>query len=267
MKSFKQFNEETTKEITFAFGRFQPPHNGHLKLLDKVASIAKGDYEIYPSQTQDPKKNPLDLKSKANYMREMFPRHAKHIMANPKVKTVLDALNIFYEGGYTKVKFVVGSDRVKAFEFIKKYNGQKTNTGYYHFPDGIEIISAGERDPDSDDIVSAMSASRLRKAATDGNFKEFELGMPKNFKDAQDLFNDIRKGMGMKPITNFREHIQLPCISDVREQYIQNKIFNIGDSACNIKKNEIIIIQERRSNYIIDNNGTKHFILDLIPNG
>lgn len=264
MKSFKQFTEEATKEITFAFGRFNPPTIGHLKLLDKVAAIAKGDYEIYPSQSQDPKKNPLDLKTKVKYMKVMFPKHAKHIMANNKVKTALDALNIFYEKGYTKINFVVGSDRVKAFEFLNKYNGVKTNTGYYHFADGINIVSAGERDPDSDDVVSAMSASRLRKAAVEGNLEEFELGMPKNFKGAQDLFNDIRKGMGLKPI---REHVQLPSISDIREQYVQNKIFNVGDSVCNIKQNEIVVIKERKSNYIVDMQDVKHFILDLIPYG
>ena len=49
--------------ISITFGRFNPPTVGHEKLLAKVAREAKsngGEYRIYPSRSEDPKKNPLD---------------------------------------------------------------------------------------------------------------------------------------------------------------------------------------------------------------
>ena len=267
MKSFKQYTEEKKKSMTFAFGRFNPPTIGHLKLLDKVKKVAKtGDYEIYASQSNDPKKNPLTHKDKIKYMKKMFPKHAKHISDDLKMKTAFHIMPELYKRGYTEVNFVVGSDRVPEFENLKKYDGVEDNRlGFYTFPDGINIVSAGERDPDSKDIVSAMSASRLRAAASEGNFKEFELGMPKGFKDAQGLFNAIRKGMNLKPIKNFREHIKLPEVSDIREMYIKNEIFNVGDKACYIKENTVITITKRKTNYVVDENENKYFLIDLLP--
>ena len=270
MKRFSLFIEETTKTFTFAFGRFNPPTIGHLKLLDKVASIAAGgDYAIYASQTNDPKKNPLAYNAKIRYMKAMFPKHKSQIISDTDIKSALDVLKKVYESdkSYTQVNFVCGADRIKDFAFLKKYNGTRDESGKmaYNFPDGIKIVSAGERDPDSDDIVSAMSASRLRAAASEGNFKEFELGMPKGFTLTHELFNDIRKGMNLKPITNFREHIKLPSTSNIREQYIANKILSVDSKATNVKTNEVITVKERKTNYIIDANKKKHFITDLVP--
>jgi predicted kinase len=92
---------------------------------------------------------------------------------------------------------VVGSDRVKEFEMLlKKYNGVKARHGYYKF-DEIQIVSAGERDPDADD-VSGMSASKLRALAEQGDFEAFSKGVPtRNKKDIENLYKDIRKGMGI----------------------------------------------------------------------
>jgi len=267
MKSFSQFSEATTKTITYTFGRFSPPTVGHERLFQKVESIAKGgDFEIFPSQSEDPKKNPLPFKLKVKYLKDMFPKYAKHITVDTEVKTALDALFVFYAKGYTKVQFVVGSDRLKAFEFLKKYNGVEANGKYYNFPDGIHIVSAGDRDPEADDAVSAMSASKLRAAAAAGDIKAFKTGMPKGFDDAQSLFNDLRKGMKLKPIdTPFREHVQLPKVSDHRERYVRNEILKVGSQACAIKTNMLIVVKERKANYIIDEDNAKHFISDLIP--
>jgi predicted kinase len=92
---------------------------------------------------------------------------------------------------------VVGSDRVKEFEtLLKKYNGVKARHGYYNFNE-IQIVSAGERDPDADD-VSGMSASKLRALAEQGDFEAFSKGVPtRNKKDIENLYKDIRKGMGI----------------------------------------------------------------------
>jgi hypothetical protein len=263
MKSFKQYNEAKEKEVVFTFGRFNPPTIGHGKLIDKVASLASGnDYRIYASQSTDAKKNPLEYKEKIKVMRKMFPKHGRSIIEDNKGVTALHIASSLYDQGFTKLTMVVGSDRVKEFKkLLVAYNGKKSKHGYYDFADGIEIASAGERDPDAEG-VSGMSASKMRKAALDGDFKSFSKGLPKAYGEDMTLFNLLRKRMGLKEITNFRQHIQLPTFSEQREKYIAGEIFNIDDEAYT-KSNVVIKIKERKSNFVIDDAGQKHFIDSL----
>jgi hypothetical protein len=260
MKNFKNFIEASKKEITFTFGRFSPPTIGHEKLMDKVKSLG-GEYRIYASQSVDKKKNPLQYKDKIKYMKKMFPKHAKAITLDTSVRNGLDVLFKLYDEGYTDVNFVVGADRVKSFEFLKKYNGVEAKGKYYKF-DNINIVSAGERDPDSDDAVEAMSASKLRAAAEAGDFKEFSKGMPRGF-DAHNLFNDVRTGMGLQAIKEFYEHIQLPKKSDLREKFVKGEIFNVGDKVNVIGKNKTDVIAERGPNFLLGESGIKYFPYQL----
>ena len=262
MQSFKQFNEAKEKEVFFTFGRFNPPTTGHQKLMDKIAKVAKGkDYKIYASNSVDPKKNPLPYKDKVRFMRKMFPKHARSIMMSPKIKTAINIAVELYEMGYNKLTMVVGGDRIKEFDsLLKKYNGVKARHGYYEF-NSIDVVSAGERDPDATD-VTGMSASKMRAAVADGDFKSFQNGLPKGYSGGAELFNALRKAMGFKKITDFREHVQLDKISDVREQYARGEIFNTGDKVFN-KENKIVTISERKPNYIVSNIGKKYWIDDL----
>ena len=263
MKSFKQFNEAKDKEVFFSFGRFNPPTTGHQKLMDKIASVAKGkEYKIYASNSVDPKKNPLQYKEKVTFMRKMFPKHARSIMMSPKIKTVFDIATELHKGGYNKITMVVGGDRVKEFDsLLKKYNGVKGRHGFYDFVNGIDVVSAGERDPDAQD-VTGMSASKMRAAAMDGDFKSFQGGLPKGYSDGTKLFNTLRKRMGLKEVTDFREHIQLEKVSDLRERYARGEVFNVGDRVYN-KDNKIVTIKERKPNYIISSINKKYWINDL----
>jgi hypothetical protein len=260
MKSFKQFNEDKKREVVFTFGRFNPPTIGHGKLLAKVAAAAIGnDYRIYASQSSDPKKNPLEYKEKIKIMRKMFPNYGRNIIEDKNAKTALHIASILHDQGFTKITMVVGSDRIKEFQkLLTTYNGAKGRHGYYDFKDGIEVISAGERDPDAEG-VSGMSASKMRQAAIDGDFKSFMLGIPKGYGKGMTLFNLIRKRMGLKEKKNFREHIELPQLSEKRERYIAGEIFNEGDKAYT-SDNVVITIKERKSNFVIDDSGNKHFI-------
>ncbi len=262
MKSFRQFNEEKEKEVFFTFGRFNPPTTGHQKLMDKIAKVARGkDYKIYASNSVDPKKNPLSYKDKIRFMRKMFPKHARSIMMSPKIKTAINIAVELHDMGYNKLTMVVGGDRIKEFEsLLKKYNGVKARHGYYEF-NSIDVVSAGERDPDATD-VTGMSASKMRAAVADGDFKSFQGGLPKGYSGGAELFNALRKAMGFKKITDFREHVQLDKVSDIREQYARGEIFNIGDKVYN-KDNKIVTISERKPNYIVSAIGKKYWIDDL----
>ena len=219
IKGFKQYTEQKVKPVVFTFGRFNPPTTGHLKLLDKVASVAKGNnYKVYASQSNNPKKDPLQYKEKIGFMRKMFPKHGRNIIMSPKVKTVFDIASELHDEGFNKIIMVVGGDRVKEFDsLLRKYNGVKGRHGFYNFVEGIEVVSAGERDPDAEG-VTGMSASKMRKAAVDGDFKSFQNGLPKGYSDGTKLFNTLRKRMGIKEITNFRKHVQLGTISEKRER-------------------------------------------------
>jgi len=75
-------NKKNRGTLTIAFGRFNPPHLGHLQLMNTAANSVEGDkdnYVIVPSRSNDPKKNPLDANTKVDIMRAMFPQHAENI--------------------------------------------------------------------------------------------------------------------------------------------------------------------------------------------
>jgi hypothetical protein len=256
MKSFSQFTEEKKKTLVTAFGRFNPPTIGHQKLIDKVAKVAgKNDYQIYPSQSQDAKKNPLSYNDKVKFMRKMFPKHARNIYMDKNVKMALHIADRAYKEGYTEFVYVAGSDRVNEFKvLLNKYNGKERKDGFYNFKDGIQVISAGERDPDAEG-VSGMSASKMRAAAADNDLELFATGLPKNFGEVQELLNAIRKGMGLKESFIFRKHIALPKVSDIREQYTEGNIFNIGDRVT--KAGVELRVVERKPNFVVCENAEK----------
>ena len=177
------------RKIVFAWGRFNPPTTGHKVVMDRVAKEAKSrkaEYAIFASKSNDPKKNPLTFRTKVKFLKQSFPKHAKNINASPRLKTVLDVMKSL-DKKYQEVSLVVGADRAQEFKkLLNHYNGRE-----YDFEE-IEIISAGARDPDAED-VTGMSASKMRKFAVDGNYKEFKKGSP--MKNPKELYNAIRRGM------------------------------------------------------------------------
>lgn len=251
-KSFSDYLVEEAKEVVFTFGRFNPPTTGHEKLISKVASIASGNnYRIYASQSSDPKKNPLDYTTKVKVMRKMFPKHGRNIILDKNVKNALDVLSSLYGQGFTKVTMVVGSDRVNEFNALaNKYNGVKARHGFYNFENGINVVSAGERDPDAEG-VEGMSASKMRAAAAENDFSTFAKGLPSGFKGGQELFDTIRKAMGINEQSNYHNHIQLKPISDTREAYVAGELFDEGDEVIIKESNEVGKIVMLGANYVL----------------
>lgn len=252
IKSFEQYITESKKEITVAWGRFNAPTIGHEKLMDAVAKVARGGtYRIYASQSTDPKKNPLDYTTKVKFMRKMFPRHARSIILDKNIRTMFDLLTKLYDEGYTKVNLIAGSDRVPEYESLaNKYNGVKGRHGFYNFEGGVNVISAGERDPDAEG-ATGMSASKLRAFAADNDFQSFSKGVPSGFKEKKELFNAIRKGMGLKESHDFRAHFQLESVSDTREAYVAGALFEEGDTVVVKESDEIGHVIMLGSNYVL----------------
>ena len=240
--------EKTKGTLTVAFGRFNPPTTGHEKLLDTVASSSDdGDYIIVPSRSQDKKKNPLDPDTKVSIMRQMYPNHSEKIVNDPQNRTIFDVLKKAHMDGYTNVRIVGGGDRVAEFEKLSNnYNGK-----LYAF-DNVEVRSAGDRDPDGDD-VSGMSASKQRKAAAEGDFATFRKGVPSslNNKQARELYNNLRAAMQIKEGWNLWEIAPKFDWKNLRENFINEKIFRVGELVENVNTGLIGKIIRRGTNHLI----------------
>ena len=244
---------KTKGTLTLAFGRFNPPHAGHQQLMDIAAQSAEhedSDYIIVPSRSQDAKKNPLDADTKVSVMRQMFPQHSERIVNDGANRTIFDVLKKAHNDGYANVRIVAGQDRVKEFDKLSQnYNGQ-----LYQF-DNMEVISSGDRDPDSEG-VEGLSSSRMRLAAAEGDFKTFRAGLPKGLprKSAMELFDTVRQSMKVKEMKEFWNIWEIAPkydLENLRESYIAKEIFNIGDKVENLNTGLIGRIIRRGANYLI----------------
>lgn len=242
--------EKTKGTLTIAFGRFNPPHLGHLQLMDTAANSAaseESDYMIVPSRSQDKKKNPLDPDTKVSIMRQMFPQHSERIVNDANTKTIFDVLKKAHNDGYANVRIVGGADRVKEFDKL----ANNYNNNLYQF-DNIDVVSAGDRDPDSEG-VEGLSASRMRLAAAEGDFKTFRSGMPPEMrpKDARAIFDTVRQSMGLQENWNIWEIAPKLDWKNLRENYVQEKIYQVGQLVENLNTGLIGRIIRRGTNYLI----------------
>jgi cytidyltransferase-like protein len=212
MKTFLEYfigeeDEQNNKTVVFAYGRFNPPSIGHLKLIEQVISTAKkykADYYIVPSQSTakpTPKQvqtNPLSLQQRIAILKHMVPNSDSVADFGT---TFINALKKFQEMGYTQAIQIAGSDREEEFmRLVNKYNGKADSSGEAPFTfKEYKFVSAGQRDPDSEG-VEGMSASKLRKFAVDGNYQEFESGMapsvPEELK--KEAYNQVRKAFNVE---------------------------------------------------------------------
>ena len=255
--SLKEAVGTPKKHIAFTFGRFNPPTIGHEKLINKVASVGANDYLIVPSGSNDPKKNPLKVDDKIRMMKNMYPRHQSKIKQIPGARTAIEVVNKL-NGKANEITMVVGSDRVREFEtLLKKYNGVQARGTNYEF-DKINIVSAGERDPDAEGAMG-MSASKMRDAAKNDDFASFKKGLPTSFRDKERLYGLVRKGMNLqanmqshglgtlKPMSSVESFTQW----QIRDLYIREQLFNINDIVEDQDQDVQGKVIRRSTNYIV----------------
>ena len=181
-----------------------PPTVGHGLLAKKVMeeAVHRGaDHIIFLSKTQDKKKNPLPVNRKVFWAKKMFPG-ANIVAADNVIRTFIDAIKA-QSGKYKKIVVVAGSDRIPEYKLLlDKYNGKD-----FTF-DSIEVISAGERDPDADG-ASGMSATKMRNAAAENDLAAFKKGVPSSFKESETiaLMKEVRAGMGISEGLPFRSFL------------------------------------------------------------
>ena len=244
MKDYKQLIKELpAKSVVFAFGRFNPPTIGHellVKAVKKLAQQRNADHVIYASRSQDAKKNPLSVEKKVKYLKLMF-KSTNFAAANDQERTFIEAAKALNKK-YKNIIMIAGSDRIAEFKrLLNTYNGKDFNF------DTIEVVSAGERDPDADD-ATGMSASKMRSLAVKGSYSEFKKGLPSTVRDidGKRLMNDIRDGMGLEPI---KEQIIL-VKDELREKFFRGEIFNEGD-----------IVESAGERFTIVKRGSNHLLL------
>ena len=255
MKTFLEARGDTA---VFTFGRFNPPTTGHEKLIDALAKQqgknAGSLMYVYPSHSQDAKKNPLPHARKIAYMKKMFRKYAKNIITS-KSRNVFEIATELHNKGHRAVVMVVGSDRVQEFDrLLNTYNGVEGKHGYYGFDD-IRVVSAGDRDPDAEG-VEGMSASKMRAAAAQGDFDSFKMGVPRNFGDAKKLYDDVRKNMGVREQNWTDEEI-------MRDAYIRGEVWNVGD-VVKTKLGEEGTIIRKGTNYVVFEDMQRVWLHDLM---
>ena len=255
MKTFLEARGDTA---VFTFGRFNPPTTGHEKLIDALAKQqgknAGSLMYVYPSHSQDAKKNPLPHARKIAYMKKMFRKYAKNIITS-KSRNVFEIATELHNKGHRAVVMVVGSDRVQEFDrLLNTYNGVEGKHGYYGFDD-IRVVSAGDRDPDAEG-VEGMSASKMRAAAAQGDFDSFKMGVPRNFGDAKKLYDDVRKNMGVREQNWTDEEI-------MRDAYIRGEVWNVGD-VVKTKLGEEGTIIRKGTNYVVFEDMQRVWLHDLV---
>ena len=270
--------KEDKGTATVAFGRFNPPTVGHEKLMNAAKAASKGgDYQIYPSRTQDDKKNPLGPDDKIAFMRQLYPKHGERIVNDGEMKTIFNVLKKANEDGYSSINIVVGADRQAEFEKLAlQYNGE-----LYDFED-INVVSAGDRDPDAEG-VEGMSASKLRKAAAEDDFKTWLSGMPSKVDEklAKSIFNSVKRRVSAvksaSKIDTSAKNLKVneglweiaPKLdwSGLRENFFLKKIFNVGDLIEQLHTGLRGRIVRRGTNYLIsvteDNMMFKSWIGDV----
>ena len=257
LKSFSDLSEARGDTAIFCIGRFNPPTTGHLKMIEAAAAqqskYTGAPFYVFPTHSQDPAKNPLPHSLKVAYMKKMFKKYAKNIQVS-KARNVFEMATMLHDKGHRSIILVAGSDRVDEFDkLLNQYNGVDGRHGYYGF-DNIEVISAGERDPDAEG-VEGMSASKMRAAAATGDFDDFVLGLPSGFRDGKKLFRDVRKHMGIR---EERDMGNMDDYETLRDAYLTGKIWNVDDL---VEANGIEgRIVNRGTNYIgyMDGSGKVH---------
>jgi hypothetical protein len=246
--------EKTKGVLNIVFGRFNPPTVAHQELMDTAAQIAAeegGDYIIVPSRSFDPKKNPLDPDTKIFFMRKLFPNHGERIVNDSNQITIFDTLKKAHNDGYSGIRIICGNTRVKEFENLSNtYNGQ-----LYQF-DTVEVFPVGEIDAD-DKEINGITSSRMRLAAAEGDFVTFRNLTPPSIprKEIIQLFDLVRQGMGIEEIQqegyNLWEIAPKFDLQSLRENYVSENIFKVGDIVENLNTGFSGKIIRRGTNYLI----------------
>lgn len=133
--------------VVFTYGRFNPPHLGHKKMIQSIVDVARTEKKkpvVIVSHSAGNAKNPLNVADKLAILRAWFPKVTfMHSSRNAPVAALADTFA-------NDSIMIVGEDRRDSFGFLnfKKSSVARNN--------------------------SAPSATQARAAATRGNAATFK---------------------------------------------------------------------------------------------
>ncbi len=151
---------------------------------------------VFPTLTENNTTDPLPFFIKVGYLRALWPNITFN--GNQKIRTIVDALRMISRK-YREATLVVGSDRANDFERLRQYivpkRRKQSDIALSRFT--VAVVK-GLRDPDGED-VEGMSASKMRRFATTGDYGSFREGVPTtNDGLAERLYTSVRRYMGIK---------------------------------------------------------------------
>lgn len=120
--------EKTSGSVGIIFGRFNPPHKGHIKAWS-MASENSAWYVGTNQDTQGPK-DPLPFKVKIEVMKAMYPNLEGHLVAETSWLTL--ASHVFEKHPNIKTLFCY-TDEAWVTKTIMAYNGKQGAHGFYKF--------------------------------------------------------------------------------------------------------------------------------------
>lgn len=268
----QQQPKRVADDVVESFGRYNPIHAGHGKALNFASKLAEGigndrqaDVKFNASKTNDPKKNPFPFAAKMYYAKKMFPEHAQKWDMDPNNKTILNSATKAHQEGYKNFHFVGGEDRVKGMEdLLRRYNGQ-----LYDFKN-IYSHNAGKRDSQSQDMLEAMSASKMRKMALSDDFDGFKKGLVFNksftMTDAKKMFEQLQEFQRGQLYESWESDTKA-YQEQLSEAYRRGYIYEEGDVVEQLSSGLVGEITRRGTNHIIcvteDDIMFKSFIHDV----
>lgn len=246
----KEPKQQQVSGITVVLGRFNPPSKNHEALLKSGFDTAKRkghEYRIYPSRIEDGQANPLNPRTKIDFMRLMYKNYADYIVDSEESRTIFDVLSSAYQEGYSDISIVVGQDRLGEFQnLVHKAQGEQ-----YQF-DNIEVLPSGVKDPDSE-IESSGSSSMMRASAAMGDFQAFSQGLPSGMKleDKESLFNAVVGSMQVSEDTEIWRIVPEMDYDGLRWSYKHEGIYEIGSLVESMSSGLIGRVIRRGANYLI----------------
>jgi hypothetical protein len=158
-----QLFESVKASAAFAFGRFNPPHQGHVAVWNTVAKSG-AEWFIGTNPGTSGAKDPLPYDVKTAWMTAIDPTVKGHIMPETSVLTLAVSIykHLGERQGLTIAYVTDDQDWAWSGKLLNDYNGKEATHGYYNFAKIVHVPSP-----------RVSSATALRDAARAGDMKAF----------------------------------------------------------------------------------------------
>ena len=157
----RQLFESTQTSVAFCFGRFNPAHQGHMKVWNAVKQAGQ-EWFVGTNPTTVGPNDPLPFDVKSAWMKAIDPELEGHLLGETSILTL--ASKIFEQVGEgATISYVTDAqDWQWSGKLLNDYNGKQATHGYYNFTRIQHVVSP-----------RVTSATDLRNAARAGDEQTF----------------------------------------------------------------------------------------------